>query len=79
MVAEHGKGLVDSMSGFGANTPLRMRVLQRDEFFNNSLEIVTCLKVLRTYSGTTLLKPIIVSKKKSFLPVSSFPVSNYTN
>ena len=68
MVAGHGKGLVDSMSGFGAKTPLRMRVLQRDEFFNDSLEIVTCLKDIFRDDPSKVYHCL---KEEEFLPVSS--------
>ena len=42
-VNDHGKGLVDAMSGFGVKTPLRWAIVMEDFMFNTALEL-TCLK-----------------------------------
>ena len=40
----HGRGLVDSMSGFGVKTPLRREIVTNDFMFNSSLELFQFLE-----------------------------------
>ena len=43
-VKGHGKGLVDSMSSFGVEEPLRREIINEDFWYQNSYEIVQYLK-----------------------------------
>ena len=63
--AGHGKGLIDAMSSFGVKSVIRRDIVTKDDWFNNSQEIVDHLQFrgdLRMYYK--VLQPEILDKAR---------------